>query len=138
MPRQASIEDVVAQHLCMGCGNCTMVCPTCFCSTVTDTTDLATGAATRTRRWESCYTHQFSYVTSGPVRSATSARYRHWLSHKLGTWWEQFGNSGCVGCGRCMTWCPVGIDWTKEVAQLQHEDAARQAHEASTLEEVTR
>lgn len=131
------IWDWFAHH-CMGCGNCTMVCPTCFCSTVTDSTDLATGAATRTRRWESCYTHQFSYVTSGPVRSATSARYRHWLTHKLGAWWEQFGSSGCVGCGRCLTWCPVGIDWTNEVAQLQTEDAARQAHEASTLEEVTR
>src|SRR5690606_21593101 len=85
---------------CLSCGNCTMVCPTCFCSTVTDSDDLATGSTARTREWESCFTHQFSYTTSGPVRSSIRARYRHWLRHKLDTWHEQFGVSGCVGCGR--------------------------------------
>jgi len=104
---------------CLGCGNCTMVCPTCFCSTVTDSTDLATGAATRTRQWESCYSHQFSYTVGGSVRTSKRARYRHWLRHKLGTWWEQFGTSGCVGCGRCITWCPVGIDITEEAAAIR-------------------
>ena len=110
-------DDVA--HRCLGCGNCTMVCPTCFCSTVVDLTSLSSQATTRTRVWESCYTHQFSYTTSAPVRTTIRARYRHWLRHKLATWHEQFGVSGCVGCGRCITWCPVGIDLTQEVAALR-------------------
>ena len=104
---------------CMSCGNCTMVCPTCFCSTVTDESDLSAEHVTRTRHWESCFTHQFSYTTAGPVRNTISARYRHWLRHKLSTWEEQFGTSGCVGCGRCITWCPQGIDITEEANALR-------------------
>lgn len=110
--------DEVAQR-CLSCGNCTMVCPTCFCSTVVDSDDLATGQVTRTRQWESCFTHEFSYTTQGPERRSTRAQYRHWLRHKLCTWWDQFDTSGCTGCGRCITWCPVGIDLTEEVAAIR-------------------
>jgi sulfhydrogenase subunit beta (sulfur reductase) len=110
--------DKVAAR-CLSCGNCTMVCPTCFCSTVSDSSDLAVKRATRTRHWESCFTHQFSYTTMGPHRHTIRGRYRHWMRHKLGTWWEQFGTSGCVGCGRCITWCPVGIDLTEEAAAIR-------------------
>jgi ferredoxin len=97
-----------------------MVCPTCFCSTVLDTNDLATGEVTRTRQWESCFTHQFSYTTAGSTRSTIRGRYRQWLRHKLSTWHEQFGTSGCVGCGRCITWCPVGIDITEEATAIRN------------------
>ncbi len=118
----ASIEhpawDDVAER-CLSCGNCTMVCPTCFCSTVTDGTDLTDGKVTRTRQWESCFTHQFRLTVSGPGRESIRGRYRHWLRHKLCTWWDQFGTSGCVGCGRCITWCPVGIDLTDEVHSIR-------------------
>ena len=104
---------------CLSCGNCTMVCPTCFCCTVEDSTHLEDGKVTRTRYWESCYTHQFSDITTGPERNTIRGRYRHWLRHKLATWWDQFGMSGCIGCGRCITWCPVGIDLTEEIPAIR-------------------
>ncbi len=110
-------DDVALR--CLSCGNCTMVCPTCFCCTVTDSTYLDEAHVTRTRYWESCFTHQFTHTTTGPERNTIRGRYRHWLRHKLGTWWDQFGTSGCIGCGRCITWCPVGIDLTEEIARLR-------------------
>jgi ferredoxin len=99
---------------CLACGNCTLVCPTCFCTTVEDRADLADRVSDRVRHWDSCFSPGFSYIHGGSVRPSTRARYRHWLMHKLSTWHAQFGTSGCVGCGRCITWCPVGIDLTEE------------------------
>jgi sulfhydrogenase subunit beta (sulfur reductase) len=103
---------------CLACGNCTLVCPTCFCSNVEDVTDL-TGTVERRRTWSSCFDLGHSYVHGGPVRESVRSRYRQWMTHKLSTWWDQFGTSGCVGCGRCITWCPVGIDITEEAAALR-------------------
>jgi len=110
--------DDVAER-CLSCTNCTLVCPTCFCASVEDVTDLAGDGAERWRRWDSCFTADHSYLHGGSVRSTTRARYRQWLTHKLGTWIDQFGTSGCVGCGRCITWCPVGIDLTEEVRAIR-------------------
>jgi sulfhydrogenase subunit beta (sulfur reductase) len=104
---------------CLTCANCTMVCPTCFCTTVDDTSDLAGTQAERWRRWDSCFTADFSYVHGGSVRASAKSRYRQWMTHKLATWIDQFGTSGCVGCGRCITWCPVGIDITEEVHAIR-------------------
>jgi len=112
------------QQRCLACGNCTMVCPTCFCSKVEDTTDLTGQHAERWRSWDSCFTLDFSYVHGGSVRSSVKSRYRQWLTHKLATWVDQYGSSGCVGCGRCITWCPVGIDITEEVAAIRKSDKA--------------
>jgi sulfhydrogenase subunit beta (sulfur reductase) len=110
-------DDVAAR--CLGCANCTMSCPTCFCTDVEDTSDLSGDVATRARRWDSCFTADFAYVHGGSARPSLRARYRQWLTHKLATWHDQFGESGCVGCGRCITWCPVGIDITEEVAAIR-------------------
>ena len=112
--------DEVADR-CLACGNCTLVCPTCFCSDVSDTTDL-TGDVRRQRTWASCFDLDHSYLHGGPVRSSTSSRYRQRLTHKLSTWWDQFDTSGCVGCGRCIAWCPVGIDLTEEAAAIRDTD----------------
>lgn len=108
---------------CLACGNCTMVCPTCFCSTVEDTSDLQGEQAERWRQWDSCFTLEFSHLAGGPVRPSIRSRYRQWLTHKLATWFDQFGVSGCVGCGRCITWCPVGIDITEEVHAISEAEA---------------
>ena len=109
--------DEVAER-CLACGSCTLVCPTCFCTEVEDTTDLTGAVARHDRRWASCFELSYSHAGPGSVRSSTRARYRQWLTHKLATWVDQFDSSGCVGCGRCITWCPVGIDITEEVAAI--------------------
>ncbi|TKD35681.1 4Fe-4S dicluster domain-containing protein [Azotobacter chroococcum] len=110
--------DEVAER-CLSCANCTMVCPTCFCTTVEDHSDLAGSSAERVRLWDSCFTLDFSYIHGGSVRQTDKGRYRQWMTHKLSTWFDQFGSSGCVGCGRCITWCPVGIDITEEAAAIR-------------------
>jgi ferredoxin len=115
--------DEVANR-CLTCGNCTMVCPTCFCSTVEDVTDLSGGRAERWRKDDSCFSVAFSHIYGGSLRSSAKARYRQWMTHKLGTWVDQFGVLGCVGCGRCITWCPVGIDITAEAKALRAADRA--------------
>jgi ferredoxin len=110
-------EDVAKR--CLACANCTMVCPTCFCSSIDDVPDLTGDDVRRERTWASCFTAEHSYMSTGPVRKTTLSRYRQWLTHKLATWVDQYGTSGCVGCGRCITWCPVGIDLTEEVNAIR-------------------
>ncbi|MGZ8764302.1 MAG: 4Fe-4S dicluster domain-containing protein, partial [Acidimicrobiia bacterium] len=114
--------DDVAER-CLTCANCTMVCPTCFCSAIEDRTDLTGDHAERWRRWDSCFTLDHSSLNGGPVRSSARSRYRQWLTHKFGTWHDQFGVSGCTGCGRCIAWCPVGIDVTEELSALTSDAA---------------
>jgi ferredoxin len=114
---------------CLACGNCTMACPTCFCTTVEDVAELGGKGAERVRHWDSCFTQEFSYIHGGSVRRTVRARYRQWLTHKLGTWHDQFGSSGCVGCGRCITWCPASIDITEEARALRA-TPKKEAHRA--------
>ena len=110
--------DDIARR-CLTCGNCTLVCPTCFCTTIEDTSDVAGQHAERWRKWDSCFTQTFSYIHGGSVRQSPKSRYRQWLMHKLAFWTDQFGGSGCVGCGRCITWCPAAIDITEEVRAIR-------------------
>ena len=123
-------DDVASR--CLTCGNCTLACPTCFCTSVEDVTDLSGDHAERWQHWASCFDLDFSYLHGGPVRASADSRYRQWLTHKLGTWHDQFGSSGCVGCGRCIVWCPVGIDITEEVAALQAEAQVKKTPDAET------
>ena len=132
------LKDLLYRHLdsphweevakrCLTCSNCTMVCPTCFCHTVEDVTNLQGTVAERWRKWDSCFHVDFSYIHGSPVRVSEASRYRQWITHKLASWQDQFGVLGCVGCGRCITWCPVGIDITDEVRALRRSDEGKAA-----------
>jgi sulfhydrogenase subunit beta (sulfur reductase) len=118
--------EIVANR-CLSCTNCTMVCPTCFCSSQEEVPDLDAETVERWRRWDSCFNLGFTELHGTSVRKSGLARYRQWMTHKLGTWHDQFGTSGCIGCGRCITWCPVGIDLTEEVAAIRQSPGAKAA-----------
>jgi Fe-S-cluster-containing hydrogenase component 2 len=109
-------DNVAAR--CLACANCTMVCPTCFCHRVEETPDLTGQRTEHARLWDSCFTQEHGYIHGKNLRPTIKDRYRMWLTHKLASWIDQFGISGCVGCGRCITWCPVGIDLTEELPAL--------------------
>jgi ferredoxin len=117
---ESHIWDEIAER-CLTCGNCTMVCPTCFCNQVEDGSSFDGKVAWRCRKWDSCFSLEFSYIHGGSVRASEKSRYRQWLTHKFASWCEQFGVFGCVGCGRCITWCPAGIDITEEIKVFQTE-----------------
>ncbi len=127
-PRWAEIAE-----RCLACANCTLVCPTCFCTGVTQASDLDGLESVAERTWDSCFTLGFARVAGGNFRPRVQDRYRQWLTHKFGTWWDQFGMSGCVGCGRCITWCPVGIDVREELMAVAPPPVA----EAPTTAAVT-
>ncbi len=128
--------DDVAER-CLACTNCTMVCPTCFCTSVEDVSDLSGDIDERHRVWDSCFSMEYSRLHGGAVRTSTAARYRQWLTHKLAAWQDQFGMSGCVGCGRCITWCPAAIDLTEEVVALRTDATHRAATRTGALSSST-
>jgi sulfhydrogenase subunit beta (sulfur reductase) len=110
--------DIVAER-CLSCGSCTQVCPTCFCWDTIDKSLLSVDTIIRERSWDSCFNPDYTYVAHGNTRPNTRARYRQWLTHKFASWYEQYGSSGCVGCGRCITWCPAEINHLEEIAAIR-------------------
>jgi ferredoxin len=116
-------KDVASR--CLSCTNCTMVCPTCFCHTVVDQQEIDGNMSRRVRQWDSCFSLEHAHIHGINFRPKIEHRYRQWLTHKLASWIDQFGSSGCVGCGRCITWCPVGIDLTEEVAAIRADPVKR-------------
>jgi ferredoxin len=130
---ESAVWDEVAER-CLSCGNCTMVCPTCFCSTTRDVTDLNSGSVTRVRLWDSCLSKEFTYAAGGNPRRERKARYRQFVMHKFSYWPDQFKHLyGCVGCGRCITWCPVGIDISDTVNRVLKEQ-----NEGRSVQEVAK
>ena len=132
LPHPEALPELLLNHLdarqwddvarrCMSCSSCTQVCPTCFCWDGRDSIDLAGKTARRERVWDSCFNPDYTYVVGGNTRPTTRSRYRQWLTHKFGSWYAQFGTSGCVGCGRCITWCPAKIDVTAEIGAIREE-----------------
>ncbi len=121
------VYERTADRRCLGCTNCTMVCPTCYCYNVEDHTELELRTTTRERHWDSCQELNFARVHEGNFRSSRRARLRQFVTHKLATWLEQYGCFGCVGCGRCMTWCPTGIDLTEIAKEIQRDYEAGRA-----------
>ncbi len=109
--------EAVAER-CLSCGSCTQVCPTCFCSSEQEEPQLDGAASVHVRQWDSCFSEGHSYIHGLVIRREVRHRYRQWLTHKLGSWHRQYGRSGCVGCGRCIAWCPAGIDFCAEVNGL--------------------
>ena len=120
-------EEVATR--CLSCTNCTLVCPTCFCASVQEVADLSGDHVSRERQWASCFALDHARMHGQSVRSSTASRYRQWLTHKFAGWIDQFGSSGCTGCGRCITWCPVGIDVTEELAVIRGTDGHALPHD---------
>ena len=130
VPDAENLPDTLLSHLnhpywdevasrCLSCANCTQVCPTCFCWDAVDELALDGETVTRFRVWDSCFSPQLSYLAGGNARPTVRARYRQWVTHKFSSWVHQFGTLGCVGCGRCITWCPAGIDITETLAAVR-------------------
>ncbi len=106
---------------CISCGSCTQVCPTCFCHKEMDLPLMSEEGNEHIRSWDSCFSDDHGYTHGHIFRQGTKKHYQQWLNHKFIYWHEQFGTSGCVGCGRCMTWCPAKIDITKVVGKIYHD-----------------
>ncbi|MEK7742105.1 MAG: 4Fe-4S dicluster domain-containing protein, partial [Nitrospirota bacterium] len=112
-----------AEDKCLSCANCVMVCPTCFCYDLRDEMSMDLKTVTRYRCFDACQDIRFAEVHGGNFRQRRAARLRQFVTHKLDQT-NQYGVFGTVGCGRCITWCPTGIDLTEITKEIQRYEPA--------------
>ena len=106
---------------CLGCGTCTFVCPTCQCYDIRDfkTND----GVIRFRCWDSCMYSDFTKMAHGNIRNSQLERFRQRFMHKLVYYPENNdGIFGCVGCGRCLSKCPISMNIVKVMKTLGGKD----------------
>lgn len=102
---------------CLGCGTCTFVCPTCQCY---DIKDFNTGnGVKRFRCWDSCMYSDFTKMSAGQPRLTQLERFRQRFMHKLVYYpTNNDGLFSCVGCGRCLSKCPIQMNIVKVMKKL--------------------
>ncbi|HSJ06079.1 MAG TPA: 4Fe-4S dicluster domain-containing protein [Longimicrobiales bacterium] len=105
---------------CLGCGACSMVCPTCYCYDVTDEVELGSADGVRTRTWDSCLFHTHALVAGGEnFRESRASRIKFRFYHKQRGFVAEYGRPSCVGCGRCITACPTYIHIAEVISRLR-------------------
>ena len=119
---EASIDSPHWQDLgdvCLACGMCTQVCPSCYCFNIEDKVDLRLRHGSRYRSWDSCQINEFALVAGGHnFREKRAARQRHRFMRKAKYQYDANDMVGCVGCGRCATACLVHITPIKTFNEL--------------------
>ena len=115
-------DDQIWQELgenCLGCGSCTLLCPTCYCFNVQDKLEISMQEGQRLRTWDSCQFDQFAQVADGNnFRSSQADRQRHRFYRKYKYLWEKHHRTACVGCGRCRRECLSAIEPVTVLNQL--------------------